>query len=50
MVIDSRDYRIPRRSIMTSQRTAEIKRERRAFARAIQELDELESAKRCEES
>lgn len=50
MVIDSRDYRIPRRWIMTSQRAAEIKRVRQAFARAIQELDELESAKRFEES
>jgi phosphotransferase system enzyme I (PtsI) len=50
MVIDSRDYRIPRRTIMPSQRTAEIQRVRKAFARAIQELDEIKSAKRIEES
>jgi phosphotransferase system enzyme I (PtsI) len=49
MVIDSKDYRIPRRSIMASQRAEEIKRVRNAFAAAIRELDELESAKRIEE-
>lgn len=50
IVIDSRDYRIPRRSIMASQRTEEVARVRKAFARAIQELDTLESSKRIEES
>ncbi len=50
MVIDSRDYRIPRRSIMASQRAAEVVRVRKAFAHAIQELDGLESSKRIEES
>jgi phosphotransferase system enzyme I (PtsI) len=50
MVIDSRDYRIPRRSIMSSQRASEIQRVRKAFARAIQELDDLETAKSIEES
>ena len=49
MVIDSRDYRIPRRSIMSSQRASEIQRVRKAFARAIQELDDLETAKSIEE-
>ena len=41
MVIDSRDYRIPRRAIAPSQRTEEIKRVRKAFAGAISELTEL---------
>jgi phosphotransferase system enzyme I (PtsI) len=41
MVIDSRDYRIPRRAIAPSQRTEEIKRVRKAFASAISELTEL---------
>lgn len=49
MVIDSRDYRIPRRSIMASQRSEEVRRVRNAFAEAIRELDELESAKQIEE-
>lgn len=50
MVIDSRDYRIPRRSIMPSQRADEIKRVRAAFAGAIKELTELEEKGRIEES
>ena len=50
MVIDSREYRIPRRSIMASQRSGEVKRVRTAFARAIEELDDIKSAKRIEES
>lgn len=41
MVIDSRDYRIPRRAIAPSQRTEEIRRVRKAFAGAISELTEL---------
>jgi len=49
MVIDSKDYRIPRRSIMASQRAGEIKRVRRAFADAIRELDQIQTAKRIEE-
>jgi phosphotransferase system enzyme I (PtsI) len=44
LVIDSEDYRIPRRTIMPSQRQAEVKRVRLAFKNAITELDELESA------
>jgi phosphotransferase system enzyme I (PtsI) len=43
LVIDSRDYRIPRRSILTSQREAEVKRVREAFAGAIVELTGLET-------
>lgn len=50
MVIDTREYRIPRRSIMPSQRAAEIARLQKAFDLAIQELEELQSAKRSEES
>ena len=42
LIIDSEDYRIPRRSIETSQRTAEIHRVRKAFKKAIGELTELE--------
>jgi len=44
LIIDSEDYRIPRRSIETSQRTAEIQRVRKAFKSAIGELIELEIA------
>jgi len=44
LVIDSRDYRIPRRSILHSQRDAEVKRVREAFAAAIAELTDLETA------
>jgi phosphoenolpyruvate-protein phosphotransferase (PTS system enzyme I) len=42
LIIDSEDYRIPRRSIDYSQRTAEIRRVRKAFKNAIGELTELE--------
>ncbi len=42
LIIDSEDYRIPRRSIEASQRTAEIQRVRKAFKSAIGELIELE--------
>jgi len=44
LIIDSEDYRIPRRSIETSQRTTEIQRIRNAFKSAIIELSELEIA------
>lgn len=49
IVVDSKDYRIPRRSIMASQKSREIQRVRDAFASAIRELDELESAKHIRE-
>jgi phosphotransferase system enzyme I (PtsI) len=42
LIIDSEDYRIPRRSIESSQRTYEIQRVRKAFKSAIGELTELE--------
>jgi phosphotransferase system enzyme I (PtsI) len=44
LIIDSEDYRIPRRSIETSQKSAEIQRVRKAFKSAIVELSELEKA------
>jgi phosphotransferase system enzyme I (PtsI) len=43
MIIDSEDYRIPRRLIKPSQRILEIQRTRNAFKEAISELTKLES-------
>lgn len=45
MLIDSKDYRIPRRSILPSRRSSEIQRLRKAFATAITELEEIKSSK-----
>ncbi len=45
LIIDSEDYRIPRRSIESAQRPAEIRRVRDAFRGAIRELMELAQAK-----
>ena len=42
LIVDSEDYRIPRREIEPSQRVAEIQRVRNAFHDAIEELDALE--------
>ena len=42
LIIDSEDYRIPRRSIKPSQRIFEIQRTRNAFKDAIDELTRLE--------
>ena len=50
MVIDSKDYRIPRRSIMISQRGKEISRVCDAFEGAISELTHLEADKGGTES
>jgi phosphotransferase system enzyme I (PtsI) len=50
MLIDSKDYRIPRRSILPSQRSAEIQRLRKAFATAISELEAIGSSKDIKES
>ncbi len=50
MIIDSEDYRIPRRAIEPSQRTVEIQRVRNAFKSAIGELTELEKAQGRTES
>ena len=44
LIIDSEDYRIPRRSIKPSQRIIEIQRVRNAFKDAIGELTGLEAA------
>ena len=49
LVIDSEDYRIPKRSIMPSQRIAEVKRVRKAFSDAIKELTKLESERGIKE-
>jgi len=43
LIIDSEDYRIPRRTIKPSQRMLEIQRTRNAFKDAIGELTNLES-------
>ena len=50
MVIDSKDYRIPRRSIMTSEISHEIQRICDAFDGAIEELSRLETDKAAAES
>ncbi len=44
LIIDSEEYRIPRREIKASERTTEIQRVRNAFKGAIGELTELEAA------
>ncbi|MHC4706519.1 MAG: phosphoenolpyruvate--protein phosphotransferase [Planctomycetota bacterium] len=44
LIIDSEDYRIPRRSINLSQRMVEVQRVRNAFKAASKELTELEAA------
>jgi len=43
LIIDSEDYRIPRRKIMPSQRLTEIQRVRNAFQDAIGQLTQLEA-------
>jgi phosphotransferase system enzyme I (PtsI) len=50
LVIDSRDSRIPRRSILRSKREVEVKRVRDAFTAAITELIEFESSEIVQES
>jgi phosphotransferase system enzyme I (PtsI) len=44
LIIDSEDYRIPRRVIEPSQRMLEVQRVRNAFQNAIQELTRLDEA------
>jgi len=44
LIIDSEDYRIPRRSIKPSQQLTEIQRARNAFKNAITKLTKLETA------
>jgi phosphotransferase system enzyme I (PtsI) len=43
IVIDSEDYRIPRRSILPSAKVAEVKRVRDAFRKAVEELKKIDS-------
>jgi len=43
LIIDSEDYRIPRRKIAPSQRMMEIQRVRNAFSDAIEELRQLQA-------
>ena len=43
LIIDSEDYRIPRRSISASQRRVEIQRLRNAFRDAADELTRMEA-------
>lgn len=43
LIIDSEDYRIPRRNIKAGQRLIEVQRVRNAFKAAIEELTHLES-------
>ena len=49
MLIDSKDYRIPRRSILPSQRSGEILRLRKAFSTAISELEGIGSSEEIKE-
>jgi phosphotransferase system enzyme I (PtsI) len=45
LIIDSEDYRIPRRPVQPSQRLIEVQRVRNAFKDAIKELTHLEAAR-----
>ena len=49
LIIDSEDYRIPRREIMPSQRMVEIQRARSAFKAATVELTQLEVGQKTKE-
>ena len=44
LIIDSEDYRIPRRQVESGQRSIEVQRVRNAFRDAIKELTKLEEA------
>lgn len=48
LILDSEDYRIPRRTIEPAQRMAEIQRVRGAFREAVRELTALEQAQEQE--
>jgi phosphotransferase system enzyme I (PtsI) len=50
LIIDSEEYRIPRRTIEVSQRMAEIQRVRNAFRDAIRELTALDQAQEREQA
>ena len=49
IVLDSKDFRIPRRSINASERMSQVKRVRNAFSESINELSELEKAQSMDE-
>jgi len=49
LVIDSEDYRIPRRSILPSAKVAEVKKVRDAFHKAVRELEKIDSDDRIAE-
>jgi phosphotransferase system enzyme I (PtsI) len=46
LIIDSEDYRIPRRTILPSQRSTEVQRVRSAFKDAIAELTDMEAGQK----
>ena len=50
MIMDSKDYRIPRRLILESEKAGEIERVRQAFAHAIKELTEIKSKPEIKDS
>ena len=50
LVIDSEDYRIPRRSIAASQRMTEVQRVRNAFKDSANELAQIEDSSDIEQS
>jgi phosphotransferase system enzyme I (PtsI) len=49
LVIDSEDYRIPRRSILPSVKVMEVKRVRDAFKKAVTELEKVDSGENIAE-
>lgn len=49
LVIDSEDYRIPRRSILPSAKVSEVKRVREAFRSAVEELEKIDSGDKIAE-
>ena len=49
VVFDSKDFRIPRRTILASERMGQVKRVRNAFSEAINELSNLEKAQSMDE-
>ena len=49
LVIDSEDYRIPRRSILPSVKVMEVKRVRDAFKKAVAELEKVDSSENIAE-
>jgi len=50
LIIDSEDYRIPRRSILASAKVVEVKRVRDAFKKAAEELERVDSDDKIAES